>query len=82
MTPFDEDYTLDLTSMEAIANLYNSYLVQFANEQGFDLIDLAAAMPAGTQFFYDDVHFNTEGARRVANVILGELESTACSFRN
>ncbi len=80
MTPFREDYTLDLTSMGGIADLYNQYLIRFARKQGHDLIDLAAAMPAGTASFYDDVHFNTEGARRVANVLTDELIAGACGF--
>ena len=80
MTPFNEDYTLDLASMGGIANLYNQYLIRFARKQGHNLIDLAAAMPAGTASFYDDVHFNTEGAQRVANVLTDELIAGACGF--
>lgn len=80
MTPPNEDYTLDLASMGRMADLYNQYLIRFAGEQGHGLIDLAAAMPPGLAFFYDDVHFNTEGARRVANVLTDELTATACRF--
>jgi hypothetical protein len=80
MTPFNEDYTLDLASMRGIADLYNKYLIRFSREHGHDVIDLAGAMPAGTHYFHDDVHFNTEGARRVANVLTSALMAGACGF--
>jgi hypothetical protein len=79
-TPPNEDYTLDLTSMAGIAGLYNQYLIRFAREQGHDLIDLAAAMPADIATFSDDVHFTTEGSRRVADVLTDALIAGACGF--
>ena len=80
MTPFEEDYTLDLAFIAGIADLYNQHLIGFAREQSHDLLDLAAAMPAGINNFYDDVHFNTEGARQVANVLTDALIAGACGF--
>ena len=80
MTPPNEDYTLDLTSMGGIADLYNQHLIRFARKQGHDLIDLAAAMPANFESFYDDVHFNTEGARRVAQVLTDGVMAGACGL--
>jgi hypothetical protein len=56
------------------------HLIRFAREQAHDVIDLAAAIPAGSASFYDDVHFNTEGALRVANVLANELIAGACGF--
>jgi hypothetical protein len=44
------------------------------------VIDLAAAIPAGSTSFYDDVQFNTGGALRVANVLANELIAGACGF--
>jgi lysophospholipase L1-like esterase len=78
MTPPEESYTLDIASMAAIADVYNRHLARFAKEQGHGLIDLAAALPSGTEVFYDDVHFNAAGARRVTEVIAEGLSSTSC----
>jgi GDSL-like Lipase/Acylhydrolase family len=80
MTPLNENYTLDLASMAGIADLYNQHLIRFARGQAHDVIDLAAAIPAGTGSFYDDVHFNAEGALRVANVLAKELIAGTCGF--
>ena len=70
MTPPNTTYTLDMTSMIHIAQLYNDYLTRKADEMGFLVCDIAKDMAPSTANFYDDVHFNTNGARRVAELIL------------
>lgn len=66
MTPPNESYTLDLESMQYVAGLYNDFLVQLTREEGLPLCDLAQQMPASSEFFFDDCHFNTRGAAYVA----------------
>ena len=55
--------------------LYNQILVHSAREYGIDFIDLARAIPRDTTAFYDDCHFNENGARKVAEIIAGHLNS-------
>lgn len=66
MTPPGEKFTLDLPSLIHVAGLYNDELQKFACQNGFHSIDLAAWIEPGFQSFYDEVHFNTQGARSVA----------------
>ena len=73
MTPNGEKFTLDLPSLIHVAELYNDYLKDFACENGFPFIDLAARIPPGFESFYDDVHFNESGARAVAAALAPAL---------
>lgn len=66
MTPPFEDYTLDLESLAAIAETYNTHLLAVANEHGLGACDLASKMSSELDGFYDDCHFNEAGARAVA----------------
>jgi lysophospholipase L1-like esterase len=58
--------------------LFNAALEAFAREHDLALLDLARALAGDPGCFYDDVHFNEEGARRVARFLaeaLAGLES-------
>jgi lysophospholipase L1-like esterase len=66
MTPPRQKYTLTLESMETIANMYNRYLVEFARANNHLICDLAADFEPSYEFFYDDCHFNENGAQRAA----------------
>jgi len=81
MTPAKTSYTLDIESMAAIADLYNSYTRDFARENGHDFIDIAAALPPTMEVFYDDIHFNLAGAQIVANVLTDGFLAGACGFK-
>jgi lysophospholipase L1-like esterase len=70
MTPPWATYTLDFESMTYIASLYNEFLKSFAAQEGHPLCDLAPGMEPLPKFFYDDLHFTDEGARRVADLAL------------
>lgn len=74
MTPPGEKLTLDLPSLTYVADLYNGWLESFACENSLYFYDLAAQIPAGFDSFYDDVHFNEEGARRVATALSPEIQ--------
>lgn len=70
MTPPWATYTLEFESMADIASLYNEFLKSFAAREGHPLCDLAPGMEPSPKFFYDDLHFTDEGARRVADLVL------------
>jgi len=69
LTPPGRSYTLDLESLVHMESLYNGFAKDFAAKEGLLLCDLAAMVPKGTEAFYDDVHFNTNGARIVAEAL-------------
>lgn len=50
----------------------NDFMRETASSLDVPLYDLAKSMPKSTEFFYDDVHFNTNGAR-VAGTQLAAL---------
>jgi len=45
---------------------YNDTLIRVCRERQIECIDLASIMEKDTTVFYDDVHFNESGARKVA----------------
>jgi lysophospholipase L1-like esterase len=55
----------------------NDAMRETANSMDAPLYDLARLMPKSTEFFYDDVHFNTNGARvagtQLSTVILERI---------
>lgn len=69
MTPPNENYTLPLEDMRAIANLYNNWLINFSLKNTMNSCDLAIKVPPTTAFFYDDCHYNEGGAKKVASLI-------------
>ena len=69
LTPPGRSYTMDLDSLVHIANLYNDFAKDMAAKENLLLCDLAAVVPKGTEAFYDDVHFNINGARIVAQAM-------------
>lgn len=69
LTPPGRRYTLDLDSLVRVSGLYNDFVRDLAADEGLLLCDLDGVVPKGTEAFYDDVHFNTNGARIVAQVL-------------
>ncbi len=69
MTPSNRDYTLSFRSMIALAHTYNRFLAGFAAARGHPLCDIAPHLPPGFEAFYDDMHVNLRGARRVAELL-------------
>ncbi len=53
--------------------LYNAALIEVASAAGVDCLDLAALLARDTSVFYDDVHFNENGARLVAEHVAAAL---------
>jgi lysophospholipase L1-like esterase len=68
-------------SMSALAagmDAYNRTLLATCRQiPGAVCVDLAAALPQDTTVFYDDVHFNEAGSRRVAEILAQRLSGTS-----
>jgi lysophospholipase L1-like esterase len=66
-------------SADVLANAmeqYNNALLEICTERQIECIDLASMLPKDTSVFYDDVHFNEPGAKRVADIVAEYLGST------
>jgi lysophospholipase L1-like esterase len=69
MTPPDASYTLDLDSLINISTFYNLTLKKITDKYQLPLCDLANKIPPSEEYFYDDVHFNENGSKKVAEII-------------
>lgn len=49
--------------------LYNEVTRKVAKREKVFLIDLAVEMPDNAQYYYDDIHYNEEGAEKVSEII-------------
>ena len=56
---------------------YNQALLDFCNRTGAECFDLASRVPLDLTIFYDDCHFNENGARVVAESVVGYLAKRA-----
>jgi len=52
---------------------YNQALLSICRQDHLECYDLASVIPKDTSAFYDDVHFNIGGARRVAEFLAAHL---------
>jgi hypothetical protein len=75
MTPPHQAYTLTFDDMVYIADLYNNYLINFSYKNDIAICDAADKLDASYVNFYDDTHFNTNGAINMKNVLLNCIES-------
>ena len=66
MTPPEASYTLTFESAIRLAALYNDFLRRFTAERQLPLCDLDAAIEPSFENFYDEMHFNEQGAKNVA----------------
>jgi lysophospholipase L1-like esterase len=55
---------------------YNEKLLEVCSNRGIECIDLASQLPQDASVFYDDAHFNENGARLVAATIAEYLNTT------
>jgi lysophospholipase L1-like esterase len=51
----------------------NQITRDFCSENKLKCIDLARLLPPSTEYFFDDMHFNEDGAHRVAEIIAHNL---------
>ncbi len=56
-------------------DLYNQALLQTCRQNGIECYDLASVVPKNTSAFFDDCHFNENGARIVARSVAEYLLS-------
>ena len=55
----------------SVVNALSEHLeVRVCREEGVDCIDLASMLPKDTTVFYDHCHFNIEGCRKIAGILL------------
>ncbi len=72
LTPADENFTVSVESMAAIAKLYNNALIAFARQHGHPVCDIDPKVAPSFANFFDDAHYNTSGSHTVAELV------TAC----
>ena len=52
---------------------YNETLLSSCGEKEITCMDVADMLPKDTRTFYDDVHFNEQGAKRLAEILVRHL---------
>jgi len=58
-----------VTALENAMKAYNDTLLRVCRERRQECLDLASVLEKDTTVFYDDVHFNESGARKVAEAL-------------
>jgi lysophospholipase L1-like esterase len=74
MTDTPQTYYSAGTLAKAMA-AYNDALLEVCRDRQLRCLDLAAAVPKETTYFYDDVHFTEAGSRLVAGVVASHVRS-------
>jgi len=69
MTPPGEGYTLTLDNLINISAMYNQYLIQTASASNVPACTISTKLPASSEYFYDDCHYNEKGAELMSNLI-------------
>ena len=69
MTPANQTYTLLFDDMIYLADLYNNYLISFSSENDIAMCDAENKLEASYENFYDDTHFNTNGANNMKSIL-------------
>ena len=73
MTPTGVPYSVDFESMKYISDLYNQTILTWAKQEGHKAIDMASVIEPSYQSFYDDCHFNTQGALTAGTWLADQL---------
>ena len=61
--------------MNELIKEYNDVVVNLSKDNGVICVDMNRKLRHDSRMFYDDVHFNDEGARRVASCIYEQIKS-------
>ncbi len=83
--PFQEKPGQPYYTNEVLADVmerYNQVLKNICVQRNIECIDLAAILPKDTTVFYDDCHFNENGARLLADAVARHFMATAPLDRN
>ena len=73
---FQQEVGKEYYSVKALADamqLYNSTLREICATKRVECVDLASHLPRDDSVFYDDVHFNENGARMTADLLAAYL---------
>ena len=60
-------------ALERGMKAFNDTLLRVCRERQIECLDLASALQKDTTVFYDDVHFNESGARKIAQTLSGYM---------
>lgn len=69
--PSDENIANNILQ-EQILEEYNKIVRSFSNQTA--VIDLSVLMPKNSVYYYDFIHYNKEGAKKIATLLTNELE--------
>lgn len=69
----DPEHLLNGSLSWRILELYNDTLRAIGREQGVLVVDLARRLPKSSRYFYDFVHFTSEGAEAVGSLVAQDL---------
>jgi lysophospholipase L1-like esterase len=69
----DGEHAITPANFTAHLDRVNERLLSTCVQRGYACVDLAALIPKGLGSFYDQVHFNEAGARRVAEALVGPV---------
>ncbi len=69
--PSDENIANNILQ-EQILEEYNKIVLSFSNQTA--VIDLSVLMPKNSVYYYDFIHYNKEGAKKIATLLANELE--------
>ncbi len=76
MNPPYTDYSIDISEMRKIANLYNAETINTAQNNKLGYCDIASASKeVSEQIFYDDCHFNLLGSSWMAMQVFDCIKS-------
>lgn len=64
-----------VSALDRAIQAYNDTLLQVCRVRKVECVDLASMLEKDTTVFYDDVHFNESGARKVAAVLADYLRT-------
>jgi hypothetical protein len=65
----------DVASLAAGMRAFNDTVLALPRSERLHVFDLAARLPQGWDLFYDDCHLTKAGNRRVAELLLPEVEA-------
>jgi hypothetical protein len=71
--PVDEYYSIGALARGMAS--YNEVTSSLARDEHVESLDLAAMLPRTREAFYDDCHFNENGARQLAELVAAYLAS-------
>jgi hypothetical protein len=76
MTPPNTEYTLDFQSLIYMTDLYNGFLMDFADKNDLASCDLAGQFEVTLDHLRDDCHFNVLGTQHVAKILSECVQAT------